>query len=72
LAHSASTFPPLVVFTFVMPGGERRCFHRYLTCDFAIVGVTGYLQFIALDPSGAADGLSNEGSLTVVDNGACG
>jgi hypothetical protein len=40
-------FPPLVLFTFVMPGSGNRCFHRYVVCDPNLVGVTGYLQFIA-------------------------
>jgi hypothetical protein len=65
-------FPPLVLFTFVMPRGGSRCFHRYITCTPDLVGVTGYLQFVALEPSGAADGISNQKSITVVDHGGCG
>jgi hypothetical protein len=65
-------FPPLVVFTFVMPGSGNRCFHRYVVCDPNSVGVTGYLQFIALKPAGGVDGLSNQGSIIVVDHAACG
>jgi hypothetical protein len=65
-------FPPLVLFTFVMPGSSNRCFHRYVVCDANLVGVTGYLQFIALKPAGGVDGLSNQSSTVVVDHGACG
>jgi hypothetical protein len=65
-------FPPIVVFAFVMPGNGSRCFHRYIDCDPTLVGVTGYLQFIALHPEGDVDGLSNQSAVTVVDHGACG
>jgi hypothetical protein len=65
-------FPPLVLFTFVMPGSGSRCFHRYVTCTPDLVGVTGYLQFVALTPGGGVDGLSNQSPVTVVDHGACG
>jgi hypothetical protein len=65
-------FPPLVLFTFVIPGSGTRCFHRYVVCDPSFVGVTGYLQFIALKPAGGVDGLSNQNAITVVDHGACG
>jgi hypothetical protein len=65
-------FPPLVLFTFVMPGSGSRCFHRYITCAPDLVGVTGYLQFVALTPGGAEDGLSNQSPVTVVDHGGCG
>jgi hypothetical protein len=65
-------FPPLLLFTFVMPGSGNRCFHRYVVCNPNLVGVTGYLQFVALKPAGGVDGLSNQSSITVVDHGACG
>jgi hypothetical protein len=65
-------FPPLVIFTFEMPAGGSRCFHRFIPCVPDLVGVTGYLQFIALKPAGGVDGLSNQSSITVVDHGACG
>jgi hypothetical protein len=65
-------FPPLVLFTFVMPGSGSRCFHRYITCTPDLVGVTGYLQFVALTPGGDVEGLSNQSPVTVVDHGGCG
>src|SRR5262249_44691206 len=49
-------FPPLVMFTFVMPPGGNRCFHRYIVCDPSAVGMIGYLQFLAVDPGVGADG----------------
>jgi hypothetical protein len=65
-------FPPPLIFTFVMPGSGNRCFHRSIACVPDLVGVTGYLQFIALTPAGGVDGLSNQSTVTVVDHGACG
>src|SRR5262249_27058679 len=62
-------FPPLVIFTFDMPAAGTRCFHTHMPCDPNLVGVTGYLQFVALKGPGAADGLSNQTRMIVVDHG---
>jgi hypothetical protein len=64
-------FPPIVMFTFVMPDAGRRGFHRYVPCDREHVGITGYLQGLALDGSGDPIGVSNQASLTIVDRGGC-
>jgi hypothetical protein len=62
-------FPPLIVFSFVMPNEGGRCFYPYLACDPDLVGAIAYLQFLSLDAS-VGHGISNQGSITVLD-GPC-
>src|SRR5262245_29216308 len=64
-------FPPLVMFTFVMPAAGGRCFHRYLPCDHSVVGQVGYMQFLALSVAGTTSGISNQSSIVAIDNGLC-
>lgn len=61
-------FPPLIIFPFVMPGSGTVCFSPFLPCDRTALGLTLYVQFIALGPP---NGRSNQDSLTIVDNGRC-
>lgn len=60
-------FPPAALFTLVMPEAGRRCYHHYVSCDYP-VGLTGYLQFLAL---GHGSGISNQISITLIDRGGC-
>ncbi|MFO0985485.1 MAG: hypothetical protein U1E76_27760 [Planctomycetota bacterium] len=64
-------FPPLVIFPFIVPEDGKACFDHHMECDKGLVGLTGYLQFLAVDFVSHRHGISNQASITVL-NGDCG
>jgi hypothetical protein len=60
-------YPFLVIFPFSMPGSGQVCFTPTMGCDKGALGLTIYAQFLALGPNG----ISNQDSTTIVDNGRC-
>ncbi|MFO0984204.1 MAG: hypothetical protein U1E76_21195 [Planctomycetota bacterium] len=61
-------FPFVALVTFVMPGAGQMCFRPTLPCDRNALGLTIYLQFVALGPQ---NGISNQDATTIIDNGRC-
>lgn len=60
--------PPIVIFTFPMPSISPVCFDHVVHCEPEIVGLTGYFQFLSLNMSTGQAGISNQTSVTVIDD----
>ena len=69
----AIQFPTLWELAFLMPPGGPLCFPaHYVICDPDLVGVVGHFQFVAFDMQNPGTaGISNAGSIEVVDDGTC-
>jgi hypothetical protein len=61
-------FPFVAILSFLMPGTGQTCFHPTMSCDHSSVGLTIYVQFVALGPT---NGISNQEATTIIDNGRC-
>src|SRR5262249_39659238 len=53
-----------------LPGSGQVSFTRQMPCDSNLVGLTGYLQFFAIDRQTLDAGISNQSSLTIIQ-GPC-
>lgn len=60
--------PPIVTYVFPMPAIPTLCIDHVAHCDPSIVGLTGYFQFLALDMQSGESCISNQTSVTVIDD----
>jgi len=63
--------PFITLWPLDMPAEGALCLRHDAGCDEALVGFTGYFQFVALGPNPGQYGISNSQCLTAVAGGAC-
>jgi hypothetical protein len=62
----------VTLFPFVIPKEGEVCFDHHMYCDKGLVGLEGFLQFIAADLGGTGrSGISNQASITVLNGDCC-
>lgn len=60
-------FPFFAVYAIPMPAGGNLCLPHLVPCDPALVGATGYFQFVAINGATGDIGVSNGQTLSVAD-----